>query len=124
MENPHTTITPDEQLVPWYDGKFYKSVLAVFAVMRWIIVAVVFTFGIYMYQRDVNAQQTIDGRSLKGEIENIKQTIEERKAERDKQMEKVLTRDVFEAYYKALNERLDRIERTQDAILQQRQTLR
>lgn len=102
----------------WYDGKVYKSLLAAFSILRWVIVAIVFGFGVYIYQRDVNAQQTVSTVDLQREQVSLRKTMDDRTAARDKQMEKMLTREVYEAYHSADVQRMERMEKLLEQIME------
>lgn len=120
MENVHTTLTENPEPVPWYDGKFYKSCLAAFAVLRWVIVAGVFAFGAYIYQRDVNAQQTVNLVDVKREQDQLRATFTEYKMDAERQFQtlrkEMLTRELYEVYRKGDSERLERIEKSLEII--------
>lgn len=108
----------EKEMTSWYDGKFFKGCLAVMPFIRWAIVAAMFIFGAYMYQRDTNAAQRINVVDLKRELDSTNKKIEERGLARDKQMEKMLTREVFEAYHSADIQRMERIENMLQQILE------
>jgi hypothetical protein len=105
----------------WYEGKTYKSLIAVLAITRWLVVAVVFGFGVYIYQRDVNAQTTVNLSDVQRELTETRALINERKAERDRQIDvlssHMLTKEVFDERSAAINQRLDRIEHMTEQIL-------
>lgn len=88
---------------------------------RWAIVLAMFIFGAYIYQRDTNAQQVFNIGDMKRDHETLRSRVNELKDLRDKQFEemnrKILTREVFEAYHKVDSERLDRMEKVVEQIL-------
>lgn len=98
----------------WYDGKFFKSCMALLPLFRWLIVLAMFLAGVYVYQRDTNAASVVNIADLQRGQESIKLDILNRAAARDKQLEDVkrqmLTREVFEAYHESDKQRLERIE--------------
>lgn len=104
----------------WYESKAYKSFMAFVALVRWVIVGLVFSFGIYLYQRDVNAQSTVNVADLAREIKAVRELGEERKRGTDAQFTDLknttVTIAVFNAQFEALNKRLDRIEASLDRV--------
>lgn len=118
MQNDiHETVADEHAKPPWYESATYKSCLAAAAVLRWVIVAVVFSFGAYMYQRDVNAQQTVNVGDLDRRYTALAKTLDERTAARDKQMERLVTTERFDERTTNISQRLERIEARQEEIL-------
>ncbi len=107
-----------ESASAWYEGRVYKSFLAAFSIIRWVIVAAVFGLGVYMYQRDVNAQQTVNVGDLDRKYSRLEQTVNENRQAEEKHAEKMLTREVYEAYHNADAQRMDRIEKSLEMIAQ------
>ena len=72
-------------------------------------------FFLFWSQRDTNAQQTFSVVDIKREQDSLKRIADDRWATRNiefTEMRKtVLTREVYEAYHKSDQERMDRIEK-------------
>jgi hypothetical protein len=120
MENNIHVSSTDGIAVAWYDGKFYKSCMAIFPFVRWAIVIGFFIFGLYLYQRDTNAQQTVSVSDIQREQNIAKAAFSEYKSANDQQFQQlrreVLTRELFEAYRAADMERIARMEKSLEAI--------
>lgn len=118
FENASVHIEPGATV--WYESKAYKSFMAFVALVRWIVVAVVFAFGVYLYQRDVNAQSSESLADTAREVKALRDLIDERKRLTDGQYTDLKTTTVdkalFIAQFDALNKRLDRIEATLDRV--------
>lgn len=121
MQNDiHSTQTPDK--TPWRDSEWFQNCLALMPLVRWGIVAAMFLFGVYLYQRDTNAASTVNIADLKSGQESMKAEMARRVADRDKQIEELrramLTREVFEAYHQADKLRMERIEQLLNRLLE------
>lgn len=102
----------------WSEGRTWKNAKAIFSVARWTIAAVFLALSIYYTQRETNAQQTVSVADVQKEQVAIRKEMDSRSTARDKQMERVLTREVFEAYHSADMQRMDRIEKLIEQIAQ------
>lgn len=108
----------------WYDSKTYKSLVAFIGLVRWLVVAIVFTGGVYIYQRDTNAQSSVNVLDVARETKDLRALMDERMRGRDAQFSDLKNTTVsivqFRAEFDALNKRLDRIE----VALDRMQTIR
>lgn len=108
----------------WYDSKTYKSLVAFIGLVRWLVVAIVFTGGVYIYQRDTNAQSSVNVLDVARETKDLRALMDERMRVRDAQFSDLKNTTVstvqFRAEFDALNKRLDRIE----VALDRMQTIR
>lgn len=104
----------------WYETKTYKSLAAFVALFRWVVVGAVFLFGVYLYQRDINAQQAISVVDLQRDLNETKKAVSDYKSDTDKQLQSIrkdmLTRELYEAYRAADVERMARIEKLVEAV--------
>lgn len=116
-ENANVSVTEGSA---WYESKSYKSFMAFVALVRWVVVALVFSFGVYLYQRDVNAQSTVSVADTAKEVKAVRELIEERRRLTDGQYNDLKattpTTALVNAQFDALNKRLDRIEAALDRV--------
>lgn len=120
MENNIHTTTTDGIAVAWYDGKFYRSIKELLPWFRWVIVGIMFAVGVYIYQRDTNAQQTVSVQDIQREQATAKAVLSEYKVKTEEQFQQLrremLTRELFEAYRAADIERMNRMEKSLEMI--------
>ena len=91
--------------------------------MTILVGQIVLTIVFYIWTQNSSAiSQAQEIRENKENIKQVQQRMEERKTERDKQMDEIkktiVTKDLFEAYHKNDVERMDRIEKGIERILQ------
>ncbi|HEX3100636.1 MAG TPA: hypothetical protein VHQ01_02530 [Pyrinomonadaceae bacterium] len=121
MENIHSTSADmDTNGVPWEERPWVKNFKMAFSVARWVVITAVLGFGIYMTQRDTNAQQSINVADVKRELVETQRQVAENKLRTEEQIQaidkKMLTRELYEAYRMADVERMARIEKSIEMI--------
>lgn len=121
---PSTTAGEDAAVTVWYEGKLFKSCIALMPFIRWGIVAAMFLTGLYLYQRDTNAQTIVNVADVKRDQDALRKQIADMKEQRDRQLDgmdkKMLTREVYEAYHTADSQRMDRMEKMMEQLIQNR----
>ena len=89
--------------------------------MQWGVVVVVGLFGIYAYQRDTNAANTVNVNDLQRRIDGMEATVKSNRADIDRQTadmkREMLTKEVFEAYHATDQQRFERMEKMLEQLL-------
>jgi hypothetical protein len=106
----------------WRDSAAWLTLEAVRPYLSWVVMIAMATFMLYQGQHDANAQNTISVIDLQRDQKALRATIDERRTERDKQIDglqtKMLTREVFEAYHASDAQRMERIEKMMEQMLE------
>lgn len=104
----------------WYESKAFKSLIALSVIVRWVVIGMIFIGGIYMYQRDVNAQTGMSVADIGREEKLLREVVEQNRKDTIDQLSDIkkstLTIDLFNARFDAMNRRLDRLESALDRI--------
>jgi hypothetical protein len=126
MENETSTPkkTTTRRAVKWSEQAWYQNCMAVMPFVRWAAVIISLALGYYVYQRDVNAAQAVNVTQLKADQDTLKRTVELNRTEREKQfdemekkLDKMLTRELYEAYHATDQEKFDRLEKLLTQLL-------
>lgn len=106
----------------WRDGPVFKTLEALRPWIQWTIIIVMGVFVFYQSQRDTNAQNAVSVSDLQREQVAIRKEMDQRAAARDRQINgmetKMLTREVYEAYHKGDVDRMDRMEKMIEQLLE------
>ena len=122
-EDIHGTFSADiSDKASWRDGPVFKTLEALRPWLQWLVIVVMFFGGMYLYQRDTNTQQTVSVADTQKELLSAKRSFDDYKEATEKRFkfleDKVLTRELYEAYRAADTERMMRIEKSIEAIAQ------
>jgi hypothetical protein len=113
-ENTENTLTKWEK----FADTFNKTA----SLIQWILMVAMIIGGYLLYQRDTATVQAQTIRDLQAGQTETKKTIEDRKKERDTQFleleRKILTKEMFDIYQKNNSERMDRIEKMLEKLLE------
>jgi hypothetical protein len=78
--------------------------------------------GYWLYNRDTQTVQAQEIRDAKQKIDSLESAIEKNRGERDRQLDvinqKMLTKEVFEAYHNNDVQRMERMEKVMERILE------
>lgn len=101
---------------------FLAGFLRVLPIIQWSL-TIVIAIGLFILsQRDSQTVQAQDTRDNQKRIEQVERKMDERKADRDRQFDElkrtILTREVYDAYHNADNERMNRMEKMMEKILE------
>jgi uncharacterized protein HemX len=118
MRTPTNNVkAPPTKLQRFLNG--FNSALPV-AALVWAICLTI--GGYWLYVRDSQTVQAQEVKELKQGQKTIEKTMEDRKQERDKQFqelkEMMLTKEVFNVYHKADTERMERMEKMLERLLE------
>lgn len=113
-------LTDDNQ--PIEERTWFKNLATLGGVIRWAIVLVGLVGGYYIYQRDINAQNTVSIDAINAKVESVAQSVEKNRTVREQQIDEIkrimLTRELYEAYHEADKRQMERIEETLKRILE------
>ena len=114
---------PNKQTDTGFVAGFFKYM----PIVQWAL-TIVIAIGLFaVSQRDSQTVQGHEIRETQEKVKAVESEMDRRRDEREKQMEEmkrtVLTREVFEAYHKADQERMTRLEKMIERLLEN-QTVR
>ncbi len=109
-------ITNSTEGKPIEDRTWFRNAKAGAALLRWIVIVGLAIGGYYVYQRDVNAATAVNVVDLKNEQGRLATRLDKFEIEHRQALDRVLTRELYEAYRKADIERMNRIEITLERI--------
>lgn len=118
MENETTSITPQQTKLQKFIGGFNQALPVI-----GLIYAVFLTVGGYwLYTRDAQTVQAQELRDVKTGQKQLEKVMDERTLKRDQQLNEMknqmLTRELYEAYHKGDIERMERMEKMLERILE------
>lgn len=120
-EDIHGTFSADiSDKLSWRDGPVFKTLEALRPWMQWALIVIMAAFVYYQSQRDTNAQQSISVADTQKELTAAKRSLDDYKEATEKRFkfleDRVLTRELYEAYRAADTARMARIEQSLEAI--------
>lgn len=119
----HTTDISNEEepKQSWRQSPLFQSLEALRPWMQWGLILVMAIGGLYLYQRDTNAQQVINLSDLQRKQDVLQKTLDDRWTNRNKEMSElkggIVTKEIFDERTNYINKRLDQIdERTMEIL--------
>ncbi len=119
----HTTtdVSTDTNGKTWRQSSVFQSLEALRPWLQWGFLGVLAIGGTYLYQRDTNAQQSVDMTDIKRKQDVLQKTMDERWLNRNKEMldmkNGVVSKELFEERTNYINKRLDQIDQRTMEIL-------
>lgn len=97
----HTTSTTEiTENASWRDGPVFKTLEALRPWIQWALIGVLALVGMYLYQRDTNAQNTLNLTDLQRKQDLLQKTMDERTNARTKEInelkDRMVTKELFE----------------------------
>lgn len=101
---------------------FVAGFMKYLPIIQWALTIVIAIFVFVLSQRDSQTVQAQDIRDTAKRVDMMERDREKSKAERDRQLEElkktILTREVYDAYHNADTERMNRLEKMVERILE------
>jgi hypothetical protein len=99
----HTTSSSTEitdARYTWRDSQLFQTAEALRPWLQWAMIGLLALSGMYLYQRDTNAQQVVNVGELQRKHDILQKTFEERTAAQDKRItelkDTMVTQELFE----------------------------
>lgn len=112
----------ETQTSPVQERGFLAGFLRVLPIIQWALTVIVAIGLFVLSQRESQTVQAQDIRDTQKKVENLERDIDKQKSERDRQIEElkrtILTREVYDAYHNADTERMNRMEKMIERILE------
>lgn len=117
-----TTEIRDANTKPkWIESPFFQTMERLRPWLQWAMVGLFALGSIYLYNRDVSAEQTVSLADLQRTQAQMKQSISDNATERKQDIAEVrssmVTKELFDERTQAIKERLDTIDQRNKEIL-------
>ena len=117
MSDINTTIEPHAPLTTWRDSPFWQSLEALRPWLQWGLVALSMVLGVYLYQRDTNAQQILNLTDLQRKQDAFEKALATEKSDRLQDRKDMVTRELFNERTEAFQKQLTNIDNRTIEIL-------
>ena len=104
------------------EKSFVNNFLKYMPLMQWVMTIIIAIAVVALSQRDSQTAQAQTVAETKNRVTSIEQAIDKKSEARDRQIDsfrkEILTREVFDAYHKADSDRMDRVEKMIQQLLE------